>query len=674
MAPATTSPIKILSDLGYEVWEMESDADMLSALVSAVNSLSSLNAKDGRILILQDAIKEIRGASRAASPSKGMKVTEKKRTLKGSKFIPKAKPTAKPKTKTAALLPAAKDDNAPIFSTLLNGLKNIASLLKNISTLLGVQLTFKRLLDARQRRRDALEAKRKREEGLEGSEKSGMGTKISSAIAKPMKSLWANLLNFFKNILLGSAVLGFYKWMKDPKNLETIKGIADWFSKHGKKVLIGIVSILGLRLGFRLYRLYQGIKRLVNLFRNLGKKPKPRLPGEQATNIVKSNAQKRREALIKSRERRRSFATKRTQSNINTAKAGETVKYSNEEPVVVGKSKTAGQIAEDIGVGKKTLEPNFRRGIDPADISKGEVPNTPSNINRAFSGDIDVEKIFGLESRTPIDMGAGAGRLSITDSNFEMLKRVVSGEVSPETVDSMIKSNRSFKLDPAFVENIITPKINTNLTPIQRLGMKFDDMMSGFRSGFVEMLEKAGMSKPAISTGGKIVQHSLPFVGAAFDFLAMMDNFDKGNYTAATLFAIGGAASALSGLALSSGAFAPAAVPLSAVSAAASIFGMLAQVIETGVKNRVEDPNFQMGRKPPNPQAKFKKYTVDPDKNYITPRSRRRNKSINLSGNNKTLSSGSGATSSDVASVGTTHLEHLSHIKGVERDLNLSLA
>ena len=40
MAPATTSPIKILSDLGYEVWEMESDADMLSALVEAINTLS----------------------------------------------------------------------------------------------------------------------------------------------------------------------------------------------------------------------------------------------------------------------------------------------------------------------------------------------------------------------------------------------------------------------------------------------------------------------------------------------------------------------------------------------------------------------------------------------------------------------------------------------------------
>ena len=130
MAPATTSPIKILSDLGYEVWEIESDADMLRALVEAINSLSITNPSDGRIPILQDAIKSLRVKRRAAAPSRGMKVTEKRTTLKGSKFIPRAKPKAKATVNKVAMLPAAQDDNAPIFSTLLNGLKNIASLLK----------------------------------------------------------------------------------------------------------------------------------------------------------------------------------------------------------------------------------------------------------------------------------------------------------------------------------------------------------------------------------------------------------------------------------------------------------------------------------------------------------------------------------------------------------------
>ncbi len=56
MAPATTSPIKILTDLGYEVWEMETDADMLRALVEAINTLTITNPSDGRIPILQSAV------------------------------------------------------------------------------------------------------------------------------------------------------------------------------------------------------------------------------------------------------------------------------------------------------------------------------------------------------------------------------------------------------------------------------------------------------------------------------------------------------------------------------------------------------------------------------------------------------------------------------------------
>ena len=59
MAVATLSPVKILSDLGYEVWEMENDADMRSALIEAINTLTLTNPSDGRIPVLQDAIKNI---------------------------------------------------------------------------------------------------------------------------------------------------------------------------------------------------------------------------------------------------------------------------------------------------------------------------------------------------------------------------------------------------------------------------------------------------------------------------------------------------------------------------------------------------------------------------------------------------------------------------------------
>ena len=253
MAPATTPTVKILTDLGYQVWEMESDADMLRALVEAINTLSITNPNDGRISILQRAIKGLRVKRRSAAPSAGQKYSVTRKRLKGSNFIPKAKPSTTSRVNPVALLPAASEDQS-VFSTLVSALTNIGSLLKRISSIIGIQFIFNKLLAARQRRKDALEEKRKREGELEGDE-DGLKKRITNVLTKPIKSFWGTLLNFFKNIIFGSLVLSFVKWMKDPKNLETIQGISDWFNKHGKKVLIGVGTLLGLNLGFRLYRI-----------------------------------------------------------------------------------------------------------------------------------------------------------------------------------------------------------------------------------------------------------------------------------------------------------------------------------------------------------------------------------------------------------------------------------
>ena len=262
MAPATTSPIKILTDLGYEVWKMNSDADILKALVRAVNSL---DPKDGRIPILQDAIREIRGASRSAAPSKAQKITEKKTTIKGSKFLGTAKPAATSRVNPVALLPAASEDQS-IFSTLVKAFTNIGSLLKRIGGILRIQFLFKKLLAARQRRKDALDEKRKREGELE-SNSGGLGKRITKTLTKPIKSFWSTLLGFFKNIIFASALIGFLKWMKDPENLKKIVDISTWFYKHGKTIIATLVGLLALNLGFKILGIFVGLNRLLKLFR-----------------------------------------------------------------------------------------------------------------------------------------------------------------------------------------------------------------------------------------------------------------------------------------------------------------------------------------------------------------------------------------------------------------------
>ena len=262
MAPATTPTVKILTDLGYQVWEMESDADMLRALVEAINTLSITNPGDGRISILQRAVKGLRVKRRsAAPPSKAQKYTERTRRLKGSKFMGTSKPSTTSRVNPVALLPAASEDQS-VFSTLVSALTNIGSLLKRIGGILRIQFLFKKLLASRQRRKDALDEKRKREGELE-ADSGGLGKRITKTLTKPIKSFWGTLLNFFKNILIGSALLGFVKWMKDPKNLETIQGIAEWFSKNGENVLKGIVAILGLGIVYRIFRLVTRVGKLL---------------------------------------------------------------------------------------------------------------------------------------------------------------------------------------------------------------------------------------------------------------------------------------------------------------------------------------------------------------------------------------------------------------------------
>ena len=201
MAPATTPTVKILTDLGYQVWEMESDADMLRALVEAINTLSITNPNDGRISILQRAIKGLRVKRRSAAPSAGQKYSVTRKRLKGSNFIPKAKPSTTSRVNPVALLPAASEDQS-VFSTLVSALTNIGSLLKRIGGILRIQFLFKKILAARQRRKDALDEKRKREGELE-SDSGGLGKRITKTLTKPIKSFWSTLLGFFKNIIFG---------------------------------------------------------------------------------------------------------------------------------------------------------------------------------------------------------------------------------------------------------------------------------------------------------------------------------------------------------------------------------------------------------------------------------------------------------------------------------------
>jgi predicted negative regulator of RcsB-dependent stress response len=578
MAPATTSPVKILTDLGYEVWEMETDADMLRALVEAINTLTITNPSDGRIPILQSAVIEIRKGRRAASPSKGMKVTEKRKTLKGSNFIPRAKPAPKPKVSPVAMLPPAQEEesNQSIFAGLLNGLKGIASLLKNISALLGIQFIFKKALAARRRRLDAIEAKKKREQELEGDDEAGLGKKIRDTITKPIKSFWDTLLNFFKNIILGSAVLGFYKWMKDPKNQETIKGISDWLEKNGEGVLKGILAILTLGIGFRVYRLVSRI-------------------GKAAFKISKIVGRVTKTVLQKLLER---FGKRALQTS------GGAVAYEvNRKALNTAVTKLANQIFMSSG-GQIPIDDAFKMARKQLGVkqplSRIIAQRYDSLIGlrdkgiRSIKGGIDT--IRNVPSSVSKILTRARG---IANPNFGKLASRTKPPVTSVPVNVFKKADTGLDLlsksDPKLAKLIAEGLKKTTLDPLRGvakprniLGQSSEMILDAiptesFPKVGEKLLKEGGekvASKGAIKFGLKTLIKGLPLLGTYLDTAAMIEEIKKGNYTAAGFFGVGAITSLLPGA--------------QGISLGASLSGIAASAIEDKMK---ESPDLSMNKK-----------------------------------------------------------------------------
>ena len=225
MAAATTSPVKILTDLGYEIWEMEIPEDYRSALIEAINTLIMTNPSDGRIPILQEAIKTLQKP----------KFKAKKTRINISKVLNKTQPKLEGQK-------LQEDSVQSEDNFLVDRLDNIASSLSEIGGILGSQLSLERIAYERKRRRDLLNEKREREKSLE-DEGNTIGKNIKKIIAQPIKSFGERLLTFLKSIALGAAVLSLYKWLQDDENLKKVKAIADWLGDNGGKLIKSLIKL-----------------------------------------------------------------------------------------------------------------------------------------------------------------------------------------------------------------------------------------------------------------------------------------------------------------------------------------------------------------------------------------------------------------------------------------------
>ena len=233
MAVAALSPVKILSDLGYEVWEMENDADIRSALIESINTLSMINSSDPRIPVLQDAVKHIQKPK-----FKSKKVSVNK--------LMNRKVSSDQKLSPQKLLPAASEEGGEKDQTIVTS--NLAERLDNIQNALkGLGLAFRRKLALE--KRDAALEERNRKEGRKLQQEKKLETKKNTStgglgfakLAKPITGFFGTILNFFKNVFIGSILVGMLDWMDD--NKPRIEEFSEFFSDKAPLIIGGIAAL-----------------------------------------------------------------------------------------------------------------------------------------------------------------------------------------------------------------------------------------------------------------------------------------------------------------------------------------------------------------------------------------------------------------------------------------------
>ena len=252
MPTAKVSPVKILTDLGVDATKLKDDKGYLQALMRATNALTNENPNDQRIPLLQREVKRVRAlrfAASKATPAPKQKVQPKTPKVptgpkvsaqKVATAAEKSKVTPPPGTKIdpKKVVPpdnvskenaqkinanTERQDKAAQFNStvLAPALKKISD---NFGDILGGFRDQKKA-DAKrareQAKRDDRAAKKAREEKLETAQQEDDSSlkKATDTIKDKAGGMFDKIGNFFKNILVGGAIVGLLKIIKNPKIL-----------------------------------------------------------------------------------------------------------------------------------------------------------------------------------------------------------------------------------------------------------------------------------------------------------------------------------------------------------------------------------------------------------------------------------------------------------------------
>jgi len=232
----SVSPIKIISDLGYNPWEIENDEDYLSALKEATNEISIANPGDGRIAMLQDEVKRVRTDRKAADP----KFKARKTKINVGSFLGR---DAEPQK----LLGPSKDQKKKAVSGgLVDTINSIAEAVGRIEDTLKDQTKLD--VETNKLQKQALENAKRENQESRLEKVTGFLKKTGDKIIAPVQSIFGQIFGFIKNLILGKIFLNILKWFGNPANQGKIDSVIKFLGNNWGK-LLSLYLVFGTGLG-----------------------------------------------------------------------------------------------------------------------------------------------------------------------------------------------------------------------------------------------------------------------------------------------------------------------------------------------------------------------------------------------------------------------------------------
>jgi hypothetical protein len=241
------------------------EADPEAAKVLGIDPFD-LTEDEYRTLLKERMIKD-RMVEKTDSGEAEIITNEFKRVKRGTP-IQKGDKVYKSTISPLKLLPGTKVSNLKVDKK--QDTEEVSESVDNMNeTLEGIDSILKDILrqDKKEDEREKRDAEKAQQSSEEKKSEEDSKKKVTSSLSNfkvPKISFLDKVKDFFKNILLGGAVLKLVKWIQDPENQKTISDVTNFITNNLDKILLGIGAIVGLGIGAKILKFLFLLKPLLS--------------------------------------------------------------------------------------------------------------------------------------------------------------------------------------------------------------------------------------------------------------------------------------------------------------------------------------------------------------------------------------------------------------------------